>query len=169
MSAPLLAIDSLSAVSLREAATPVLRNVSLKLARGEVLGLVGESGAGKSTIAKAILGILPRGIRVTGGSIRFAGEDLLGLERARFRALLGNSLALIPQDPQTALNPSRRVGAQLTDGLRLQRGLSAAAAEARGLELLEQVRLGEPRRIYRAWPHELSGGQRQREIGRAHV
>lgn len=162
MTTPLLSITGLSAISLRERGTPILRDVSLSLARGEVRGLVGESGAGKSTIAKALLGILPATVKVTGGEIRFEGRDLLTMPQTDFRAIMGSDIALIPQDPQTALNPGRRIEAQLTDGLRLRRGMDAKAARQRALSLLAEVHIRDPERVLRAYPHELSGGMRQR-------
>ena len=162
MTEKLLEIVRLSARS--SAGQAVLREVSLEVTRGEVHGLVGESGAGKSTIAKAVLGILPQGIRVTKGSIRLAGRELLGLEAKERRRLLGAEVALIPQDPLTALNPGRRVAAQLTDGLVLWRGLSRREAAKRALALLEEVQMREPERVMRAYPHELSGGMRQRVL-----
>ena len=128
------------------------------------MALVGESGAGKSTIAKAVLGILPAGIKVTGGEILFENENLLNLSQARMRDLLGVRIALIPQDPLTSLNPARRIGGQLTDGLRLRAGLSRAAALARALELLNDVHIHDPQRVLRSYPHELSGGMRQRVL-----
>jgi peptide/nickel transport system ATP-binding protein len=164
MSEPLLSITHLSAVSTRDGNAPVLRDVSLTVTRGEVHGLVGESGAGKSSIAKAILGILPGGIRITQGMIKLGGRDLLALDARERRRLLGAEVALIPQDPLTALNPARRIGAQLTDGLRLWRGLSARDAETRALALLDDVQMREPTRVMRAYPHELSGGMRQRVL-----
>jgi peptide/nickel transport system ATP-binding protein len=162
MTEPLLSISGLSAVSDRDGGAPILRDVALTLERGEVRGLVGESGAGKSTIAKALLGILPRSVRITGGSLRFEGKDLLTLPAHALRDIMGNEISLIPQDPQTALNPGRRIEAQLTDGLRLKRGMSAKAARARALTLMEEVHIREPERVLRAYPHELSGGMRQR-------
>jgi peptide/nickel transport system ATP-binding protein len=164
MTETLLSIAGLSAVSDRENGAPILRDVSLKLERGEVRGLVGESGAGKSTIAKALLGILPRTVRVTGGAIRFEGRDLLTLPPAALRDIMGSEISLIPQDPQTALNPGRRIEAQLTDGLRMRRGLSRQAAHVRALKLLEEVHIRDPERVLRAYPHELSGGMRQRVL-----
>jgi peptide/nickel transport system ATP-binding protein len=161
MSAPLLRIHGLCAVS---ASGPVLREVSLEVGRGEVHGLVGESGAGKSTIAKAVLGILPQGIRITKGSIALARRELLGLASHDKRKLLGAEVALIPQDPLTALNPGRRIEAQLTDGLVLWRRLSRKEARARAFALLEEVQMREPARVMRAFPHELSGGMRQRVL-----
>jgi peptide/nickel transport system ATP-binding protein len=163
MSAPVLAVSQLSAVSDRDRAV-ILHDVSLKVLRGETCGLVGESGAGKSTIAKAILGILPRTVRVTGGAVRFEGVDLMTMPTDARRRLIGEKIALIPQDPLTALNPSRRIEAQLTDGLRLQRGLDARAARARGLALLDEVQIQGPERVLRCFPHELSGGMRQRVL-----
>ncbi|MFM8746284.1 MAG: ABC transporter ATP-binding protein [Aestuariivirga sp.] len=158
---PVIDIRGLSA---RSAAGPVLRGVSLSVNAGEVMALVGESGAGKSTIAKAVLGILPAGITVTSGTIIFEGEDLLALPAKALRELLGVRIALIPQDPQTSLNPARRIGDQLTDGLRLRAGLSRSAAMARASELLNDVRIHEPELVLRRYPHELSGGMRQRVL-----
>jgi peptide/nickel transport system ATP-binding protein len=162
MSAPVLAVSELSAVSDRDGAV-ILHDVSLAVQRGETRGLVGESGAGKSTIAKAILGILPRTVRVTGGAVLFEGENLLALP-SRARRLIGEKIALIPQDPLTALNPSRRIEAQLTDGLRLQRGLDARAARTRAFALLDEVQIRQPERVLRSFPHQLSGGMRQRVL-----
>ncbi|TCL71495.1 ABC transporter ATP-binding protein [Rhizobium sp. BK251] len=164
MSRPLLSIEALSASSLRDGNQPVLRDVSLSLEPGQVLGLVGESGAGKSTIAKALLGILPAGIKVTDGRIHFDGRNLLELDQRALRGIMGSEITLIPQDPQTALNPGRRIGAQLTDGLRLKRGMSVRDADERALQLLEEVHIRDPERVVRSYPHELSGGMRQRVL-----
>ncbi len=141
----------------------VLRAVSLSVAAGEVHGLVGTSGAGKSMIGRAVLGILPDAVRITAGRIRFDGRDLLGLSPSA-RRQAGRDLALIPQDPLSALNPSRRIAAQMTDVLRHRLGLSAAAAQARALEMLHEVRIREPDNVLRRYPHELSGGMRQRVL-----
>ncbi|WP_102224813.1 ABC transporter ATP-binding protein [Acidimangrovimonas sediminis] len=160
----LLEIDGLSAALKAPPRAPLLRGVSLGVAPGEVHGLVGESGAGKSTIGKAILGILPQAIAVTGGAIRFDGQDLLTLPRARLDRLMGSEIALIPQDPMTALNPARRIGAQLTDGLRLRRGLRGGELRARAVLALEDVQIPDPEAVLRRYPHELSGGMRQRVL-----
>jgi len=159
-----LAITELSATSLRDGGRPILRRVSLSVGVGEVHGVVGESGAGKSTIAKAILGIVPSQVRLIGGRIDFEGRDLLTLPHEELRGLLGRDIALIPQDPSTALNPSRRIDVQMTDGLRLKRGLSPRDARKRALNLLEEVQIRDPERVLNSYPHQLSGGMRQRVL-----
>ncbi len=164
MTLPRLAIEALSATSLRDGNRPILRQVSLTVGVGEVHGVVGESGAGKSTIAKAILGIIPSQVKITGGSINFEGDNLLAMSANALRSVLGRDIALVPQDPSTALNPSRRIEAQLTDGLRLKRGLSAREARQRALALLEEVQIRDPERVLRSYPHQLSGGMRQRVL-----
>jgi peptide/nickel transport system ATP-binding protein len=161
---PRLSIEALSAISLRDGNRPVLRQVSLAVGIGVVHGVVGESGAGKSTIAKAILGIIPSQVKVTGGRIGFEGRDILLLPPNELRALLGRDIALVPQDPSTALNPSRRIDAQMTDGLRLKRGLSASEARLRAGALLEEVQIRDPERVLGSYPHQLSGGMRQRVL-----
>jgi peptide/nickel transport system ATP-binding protein len=164
MTLPRLAIETLSATSVRDGNRPILRQVSLTVGIGEVHGVVGESGAGKSTIAKAILGIIPSQVKITGGSITFEGENLLSMSAKALRSVLGRDIALVPQDPSTALNPSRRIEAQLTDGLRLKRGLSGREARRRALALLEEVQIRDPERVLRSYPHQLSGGMRQRVL-----
>jgi len=159
-----LSITALSAISLRDGNRPILRRVSLMVDVGEVHGIVGESGAGKSTIAKAVLGIVPTQVRLTGGRIDFEGRNLLALSANDLRALLGRDIALVPQDPATALNPSRRIDAQMTDGLRLKRGLSARQARLRARALLEEVQIRDPDRVLASYPHQLSGGMRQRVL-----
>jgi peptide/nickel transport system ATP-binding protein len=164
MSVPLLDIDGLWA-RLREAPhIALLRGVSLSLQPGEVHGIVGESGAGKSTIGKAIPRILPPAIEISGGAIRFEGADLLTMPDARFNALLGRDIALIPQDPMTSLNPSRRVFDQLTDGLRLKQGMRGKALRRKAVELLRDVQIPDPDVTLARYPHELSGGMRQRVL-----
>jgi len=164
MTTPRLAIEALSATSIRDGNKPVLRRVWLTVDTGEVHGLVGESGAGKSTIAKAILGIIPSQVRITGGRIGFEGRDLLTLGRRELRDILGRDIALIPQDPSTALNPARRIEAQMTDGLRLKLNLLASEARRRARAMLEEVQIRDPDRVLKSYPHQLSGGMRQRVL-----
>jgi peptide/nickel transport system ATP-binding protein len=156
-----LVIRNLSA-EIKGHGIPLLRRVSLTVEAGQVHGLVGESGAGKSMIGKAILGILPKAVAITGGEILLDGTDLLRLPPTERRRRIGASCALIPQDPLTALNPSRRIGPQITDRLVDILGWSRADAEARARELLAEVQIAEPDRVLRSYPHELSGGMRQR-------
>ncbi len=158
-----LAVRGLS-VRLKGGGAWLLRDVSLEVARGEALGLVGESGAGKSMIGKAVLGILPRAAEVVAGQVLLDGADLLAQAPAERRRLIGASSALIPQDPLTALNPSRRVGGQVTDRLVDILGWSRTRAQARARELLAEVQVPDPERCLRAYPHELSGGMRQRVL-----
>jgi len=141
---------------------PILRDVSLSVAAGEVRGLVGESGAGKSMIGKAVLGTLPSAVKVSAGRIVLEGEDLQAMRPRDRRRVIGAKAALIPQDPLTALNPSRRVGPQITDRLVDILGWTRHDAQTRALELLDEVHIPAPERVMRAYPHELSGGMRQR-------
>lgn len=157
-----LSIRNLSAVL--NGGTRILRSVSLDVEAGEVRGLVGESGAGKSMIGKAVLGILPRAVEVVEGEIWLDGVDLLRLKPAERRRRIGASAALIPQDPLTALNPSRRIGPQITERLVDILGWSRADAQARALDLLAEVHIPDPARVMRNYPHELSGGMRQRVL-----
>ena len=163
MSAAFLDIANLS-LRLRGGGERLLRQVSIAVQPGEVHGLVGESGAGKSLIGRAIFGILPHAIEVIEGAVRIGAVDLLGLsERAR-RKRVGASAALIPQDPLTALNPSKRIAAQMTDKLTAILGLSPREARERALGLLEEVQIADPARVFNSYPHELSGGMRQRVL-----
>ena len=148
-----------------------LRGVDLALDRGDTLGLIGESGCGKSLTALALMGLLPEGARVA-GSIRLDGRELVGLPEAAWRALRGDRVAMVFQEPMTALNPLHRIGRQIAEPLRLHRGLDANASRAEALRLLERVKLPQAARRLDAWPHQLSGGQRQRvmiAIALAHV
>ena len=142
--------------------SPVLRSVSLDVGARQVHGLVGESGAGKSMIGKAVLGTLPRALSVTGGEIWLDDTNLMSLPPAERRRRIGATAALIPQDPLTALNPSKRIGPQITRRLVDILGWTRKDAEARALELLGEVHIPDPGRVMRNYPHELSGGMRQR-------
>lgn len=142
--------------------SPILRSVSLDVAAGQVHGLVGESGAGKSMIGKAVLGTLPRALSVTGGEIWLDGTNLMSLSPTERRRRIGATAALIPQDPLTALNPSKRIGPQITRRLVDILGWSRQDAQTRALELLGEVHIPDPARVMRNYPHELSGGMRQR-------
>ena len=143
---------------------PILRGINLTIGRGETHGLVGESGAGKSMIGRAVLGVQPARAVISAARLRFLDRDLLTFgERQRRRELAGK-LTMIPQEPMTALNPVQPIGHQLTAVLRLHLGLRAGAARRRCGALLEQVKLRDPDRVLRQYPHELSGGMRQRVL-----
>ena len=140
-----------------------LRGVSFTLDRAGTLGLVGESGCGKSLTALALMGLLPDGAEVT-GSIRFDGRELATLDDEALCALRGDRIGMVFQEPMTALNPVHRIGDQIAESLRLHKQMSAAAARAEALRLLERVQLPRARERLDAYPHELSGGQRQRIV-----
>jgi len=165
MADPLLEVRDLS-VSFRvgETPRPVLRELSLKVGRGEILGLVGESGSGKSTLLFTVMSYLADNAQVDGGRVLFQGADLLGSPRAALDALRGRRLAMVYQDPGTTFNPSMTVGAQIVETLRRHLGLDAAEARRKAIEQLAQAHLDDPEQAFGAYPHRLSGGQKQRAV-----
>ncbi|MEO6030722.1 MAG: ABC transporter ATP-binding protein [Burkholderiaceae bacterium] len=138
-----------------------LRGIDFTLARGETLGLIGESGCGKSMTALALMGLLPGGAHVS-GSIRLGGRELVGLSDNALCKLRGNRIGIVFQEPMTALNPLHTVGDQVAEPLRLHRDMGHAQARAEALRLLDRVRLPNAAQRLDAHPHQLSGGQRQR-------
>ncbi len=152
-------------VTLQTAVGPAdaLRGVSFSLARGGTLGLIGESGCGKSITALALMGLLPDGARVS-GSIRLNGQELTALDEAAMCRLRGHRIGMVFQEPMTALNPLHTVGHQIAEPLRLHKGLSRSAAQAEALRLLQRVQLPQAAHRLSAYPHQLSGGQRQRVV-----
>ena len=160
--APLLDVSNLR-VTLNTPRGPAdaLRGIDFRLARGETLGLIGESGCGKSMTAMALMGLLPGGALVR-GSIKLNGQELVGLGDAAMCALRGNRIGMVFQEPMTALNPLHTVGAQIAEPLRLHRDMAKSAARAEALRLLERVKLPNAAQRLDAYPHQLSGGQRQR-------
>src|SRR6218665_2310517 len=138
-----------------------VRGVDFSLARGATLGLIGESGCGKSIRGVGVVGLLPEGAQVS-GSIRFDGQELLGRSDAQLCQLRGNRIGMVFQEPMTALNPVHSVGRQVAEPLRLHRGLGAAAARQQATALLERVGIADAARRFDAYPHQFSGGQRQR-------
>ena len=152
-------------VGLRTARGPAqaLQGISFELDRGGTLGLIGESGCGKSITALALMGLLPDGATVQ-GSIRLDGRELVGLPEDDWCALRGNRVAMVFQEPMSALNPLHTIGRQIAESLRLHQRLDAGAARAQALRLLERVQLPQAARRLDAYPHQLSGGQRQRVV-----
>lgn len=140
-----------------------VNHVDLQLGKGETLGLVGETGAGKTTIAKAILRILPDPpSRVKAGEIYFEGKDILKLSEGKMRKIRGNKIAMIFQDPMTALNPIEPVGSQIAEAIGLHEKLSKAEVQKRAVDMLEMV--GIPGERYGEYPHQFSGGMKQRVV-----
>jgi peptide/nickel transport system ATP-binding protein len=149
-------------IALRRSTVRAVDGVSFSMAAGETVGLVGESGCGKTTIGLALLGLLPSGGRITGGSITLAGRDVSALEESELRKVRGDRIGVVFQDPLTSLNPTMTIGRQVGEPLRIHRGASTRAARGRAAELLELVGLPSPSRQLDRYPHQLSGGMRQR-------
>ena len=140
-------------------------DLSLELRRNEIVCVVGESGSGKSVLARSIMGLLPAPhVHVTGGRVLFEGEDLLRAGPERMREIRGARIAMIFQEPMTALNPLMTIGRQIEEMLEVHQALAPRQCRERIVALLEEVRLDDPERIMRAYPHEISGGQRQRAM-----
>ncbi len=140
-----------------------VRNVSYKLSRGEVLGIVGESGSGKSVSSMATMGLLPRTAKVS-GSVKFRGDELVGLSQEHLQAYRGAKIAMIFQDPMTAMNPVYTVGWQIAEAIRAHQNISKKAAKAKAVDMLHLVGIPEPKSRVDSFPHEFSGGMRQRAM-----
>jgi oligopeptide/dipeptide ABC transporter ATP-binding protein len=142
-----------------------LDDVGFALAQGEILGIVGESGAGKSLTAMAVMGLLPLiGGRIESGAVWFDGVDLVQLPEESYRKLRGRRIALIMQNPMTSLDPITRVGEQIDQVSRFHMGLDRRAARARSIELMGQLKIPEPAAVHDLYPHQLSGGMKQRAV-----
>jgi oligopeptide/dipeptide ABC transporter ATP-binding protein len=162
---PLLSVEDLR-VAFRTARGVVhaVNGISFDISAGETLGIVGESGCGKSVTSLALLGILARNGRVTNGRALFQGRDLLQLDDAELRAIRGREIAMIFQDPMTSLNPVLTVGRQIREALETHFGMGKPAANARAIELLDQVGIPSPDLRLKDYPHQFSGGMRQRAM-----
>jgi peptide/nickel transport system ATP-binding protein len=165
MTEPLFSVTGLNLV-LDTPAGPrqILYDIDLQVAAGETLCLVGESGSGKSMTGLALLGLVPRSARITADSIRLGGESILGADAARMRGLRGRRMAMIFQEPMTALNPLLTIGLQITESLRQHTVVPRAEERERAEALLHSVGIADPRRRLDAYPHQLSGGMRQRAM-----
>ena len=140
----------------------VVYDFDLELKAGEIVGLVGESGSGKSMSALAIAGLLSRRDMHKKGQILFDGLDLLTCERSKLRKIQGNEISMIFQEPMTSLNPVKRIGWQIEESLRIHTELNKEERYQKAIEMMKEVELPDPERLYRQYPHELSGGMRQR-------
>jgi peptide/nickel transport system ATP-binding protein len=162
---PVLDVESLEvAYATRAGPVKAVRDVSFEIRSGDALGLVGESGCGKSTLAFAVMNYVAKNGRITGGRILFGGDDILKKSRKELNQIRGDRIAMVYQDPMASLNPSMRIGRQLTEVLTEHEGLRGGPAKDRCLEMLERVRMPDPSDMMDRYPHQLSGGQQQRVL-----
>ncbi len=165
MTEPLLAIDNLSiSFFTRSGEIPAVMDFSAAVEPGKALGLVGEFGCGKSTVALGVMRDLGQNGRIVGGSIRFKGRELTTMPDAELRKIRGSEIAMIYQEPMASLNPAMKVGRQLMEVPLIHEGASTAEARAQALRVVDAVRLPDPQRILGSYPHQLSGGQQQRIV-----
>src|SRR3954452_17987702 len=148
----------------RAGAVPAVYDFNLTVSPGEAVGIVGESGCGKSTVALAIMQYMGKNGAVTGGEIRFLGRGLRTMTDEELRQIRGSQIAMVYQEPMASLNPSMLVRDQLTEVPMVHEGVSEEVATKRGIEMLQAVRLPDPQRIMSSYPHQLSGGQQQRVV-----
>jgi peptide/nickel transport system ATP-binding protein len=165
MSAPLLELRQLSvSFATDDGTVRAVEGIDLALQRGRTLGLVGESGCGKSVTSLAVMGLLPPENSKVSGEVHFEGRNLLKIPVRELRDLRGARLAMIFQEPMTSLNPSYTIGNQIVEAIQRHQGLDAAAAKARAIEMLKLVRISAPEKRFDDYPHKLSGGMRQRAM-----
>ena len=163
MTTPLLQVQDLKTnFFMRDGVVRAVDGVSFSIAAGETLAIVGESGCGKSVTSLSILRLIVSPGRIVGGKVLFEGRDLLALSEGEMRAIRGDAISMIFQEPMTSLNPALTIGWQIAESLMLHRGLSQNDALSKAVEMLRKVRMPEPERRIRQYPHELSGGMRQR-------
>jgi len=162
---PVLELDNVAvAYKIRGGEIEAVQNVSFEIRRGETHGIVGESGCGKSTVAWAVLNFLGANGYVKRGSIRFQGQELVGVTGEKLRRLRGDQIAMVYQDPMQALNPSMRLGDQMSEMLTVHRGMKKREAEKRCIEMLERVYMPDAANVMKRYPHQISGGQQQRVV-----
>ena len=162
---PVLMLEDVAvAYKVRGGEIEAVQNVSFEINRGETHGIVGESGCGKSTVAWAIVNFLGANGYVKRGSIKFQGQELVGVTGEELRRLRGDQIAMVYQDPMQALNPSMRLGEQMTEVLTVHRGMEQDEAEARCIEMLERVYMPDAANVMKRYPHQISGGQQQRVV-----
>lgn len=163
--AALLDVESLrTGIITERGVVRAVDGVTFGLSRGRTIGVVGESGSGKTMLARSIMGLLPASDVVRSGSVRLNGEELVGRPRKEMQRFWGTEMSMVPQDPMTSLNPVRRIGAQIEEPLRTKLGMSRNAARDTAISLLGSVRIPNPEKRLREYPHQLSGGMRQRVV-----
>jgi oligopeptide/dipeptide ABC transporter ATP-binding protein len=163
MSQPLLQVTDLRVqIASRRGIVRAVDGVSLEVHAGEAVGVVGESGSGKSMTLRAILGVLPPEAKIAGGQVLLDGTDLVQLSNSQLNLIRGPQIAMIFQEPMSALNPVMRVGLQIAEGPQVHLGMNRAQAAQRAIELMRRVGIPDPERRFRSFPHEFSGGMRQR-------
>ena len=156
---PVLEIKDLSThIQLTRSVVQAVGNIDLQIEAGETLGLVGESGCGKSMTGLSIMGLLPPGGSIVSGSIKLNGSEMVGLSDAEMRKIRGNDIAMVFQDPLTSLDPTKTIGYQVAEPVRLHRGASREEAMDRAAEVLSLVGLPRPKERLADYPHQLSGG-----------
>ncbi|MEO7937629.1 MAG: ABC transporter ATP-binding protein, partial [Burkholderiaceae bacterium] len=162
--APVLRVDDLhTRFFTRDGVVRAIEGLSLTVQEGEVLGIVGESGCGKSVTALSVMRLIPpKAGRIVQGSVQFEGKDLALLSDAEMRKIRGNQIAMVFQEPMTSLNPVHTIGAQIAEAVKIHQRVSSAAAMARAIEMLRLVRIPDPERRVSDYPHQFSGGMRQR-------
>ena len=162
---PILDVQDLAiSYETRKGDVPAVRDVSFEIMRGEAHGIVGESGCGKSTVAFGIVNFLGRNGRIVNGHILFQGQDLVGRPQEELRQIRGDRIAMVYQDPMQALNPSMRLGDQMSEALTVHRGMKKKAAEEKCIEMLKRVYMPDPANVMQRYPHQVSGGQQQRVV-----
>ncbi|MFM1651553.1 ABC transporter ATP-binding protein [Brevibacillus sp. B_LB10_24] len=164
MTQPILEVENLQTSFFTDRGeVPAVDRVSLSISEGEILGIVGESGCGKSVTSLSIMGLIPSPPgRIVGGQIRFRGENLVGAGEKRMRRIRGNDIAMIFQEPMTSLNPVYTIGDQISEAVRIHTKSTKRAARARSVEMLKKVGIPRAEAIVDEYPHQLSGGMRQR-------
>ncbi len=162
---PVLNITDLSAAyQIGDELLEAVRDISLTIHQGQTYGLVGESGSGKTTLAMAVMQYLGKGGVITQGSIELNGVNLLNLDQSEIRKIWGSEISLVPQNPLSSLNPSIRIGKQISEILSYHRGLNSSTTDKKAIELLEKVHIPDPQRVAESYPHQISGGMRQRVL-----
>lgn len=159
-----LAMLSIEGLSLHAGSTPIVCDADLSVGEGRIVALVGESGSGKTMISRSVMGLLPPGVAITGGSIRFQGQNLVDLSAEEWRLLRGRDIGMVFQEPMVSLNPAMRIGSQIKEAARLHKLGDEREIHEKAIEMLERFQISEPEKCLRQFPHEFSGGMRQRVL-----